>query len=120
MEEKRRDLRDSIILMRQLVYELQKGVRDLALFTCNVTEIDKIENELTKNKITYLTHHLKEEKVNIFLGQKVCLDILKMFKTLNLSALSPEEDFILGIMLGYSRKLEYLRYLDFKDNVTRA
>ncbi len=50
-------------------------------------------------------------KINIFFGNPDCVEIVKMFETESLNELTPEQDFILGIMLGYSREQQYTRYL---------
>lgn len=98
-------------IFAQLIYEYKKGVRDLILYTCSCDLFLQIEDLLKKNKIHYLIQNIGNGKINIFFGAVECIEILKNFSTGNLSKLTKEEDFILGIMLGYSRKEQYNRLL---------
>ncbi len=98
-----------------LVYEYQKGLRDLCLFTCVDKFFDKIKKILEYQKIDYLVLALPEDKINIFFGLKDCIDIVKSFSSEELNLLAPEEDFILGMMLGYSRQKQYSRFLKKKN-----
>jgi hypothetical protein len=43
-----------------------------------------------------------------------CLKILTKFSSKNLSILTAEEDFILGMMLGYAKGQQYERFLKKK------
>ena len=52
--------------------------------------------------------------MNFFFGDEICLDIIKRIGKENLAEYSDEEDFILGIMLGYSRLKQCQRYLEKK------
>ena len=101
-------------VFRHLVYEYQKELRDLCLFTCSNEFMEKIEKSLMFQKINYLIYHLENGKINVFFGEKACLEIIKQFSSNNLSWLSAEEDFILGMMLGYGKSQQYQRFLDKK------
>ncbi len=98
-----------------LVYEYQKGLRDLCLFTCADKFFHKIQKILEHQKIDYLVLALPEDKINIFFGLKDCIETIKNFSSEELDLLTPEEDFILGIMLGYSRQKQYNRFLKKKN-----
>lgn len=98
-----------------LIYEYQKGLRDLCLFTCPDNLFGKIKKTLEHQKIDCLILSLPNQKLNIFFGMKNCIDIIKNFSSEKLNLLSPEEDFILGIMLGYSRQKQYSRLLSKKN-----
>lgn len=102
-----------------LVYEYQKGLRDLCLFTCSNKHMEKIEESLTLQKIDYLIFPIKnnfsEDKINIFFGMPACLEIVKQFSSEDLSKLTLEEDFILGMMLGYAKHQQYQRFLRHKQ-----
>lgn len=97
-----------------LVYEYQKGLRDLCLFTCPNEHIKKIEKSLLAQKIDYLICPIENNKINVFFGMNICLEIIKQFSCKQLNKLSLEEDFILGIMLGYARVRQYERLLTRK------
>lgn len=101
-------------VFRHLVYEYQKELRDLCLFTCSDEHLDKIEKTLKFQKIDYAIHPLDNGKINVFFGMPACLEILKKFSSTNLSWLTIEEDFILGMMLGYGKSQQYQRFLDRK------
>lgn len=104
-------------VLKQLLYEYQRGVRDLLLHTCPQGLINEAEKVLMKHKIDYLTFYIGDEKVNLFFGNPQCLEIVQEFSSDDLSKLTAEEDFILGMMLGYSKQLQYTRYLTLKENV---
>lgn len=98
-------------LFRNLIYEYKKGMRDLALYTCSDEEIEKYINILNLTQTPFKIQKLPQNKCNIFFGNKKCLDILNKFSSTNLNEIMPYEDFILGIMLGYSRNEQYTRLL---------
>lgn len=97
-----------------LVYEYQKGLRDLCLFTCPNEHTKKIEKSLKSQKINYLICPIENNKINVFFGMPACLEIIKQFSDEQLNKLTLEEDFILGIMLGYARVQQYERFLTRK------
>lgn len=94
-----------------LVYEYQKGLRDLCLWTCRADLSEKIKQTLATREIDYLIIPIDGNKINIFFGMPVCLDIIKQFSDKELNKITNEEDFILGMMLGYARQKQYERYL---------
>lgn len=95
------------------LYEYKKGLRDLVLHTTKKSEREYIEHKLNSEGIDYIICE-NSNNINVFFGNKYCIEVLKTFSTLDLSKISPEEDFILGIMLGYSRIKECGRYLKMK------
>lgn len=97
-----------------LIYEYQKGLRDLCLWTCREELCAKIKNSLESQKIDYLIIPICDNKINIFFGMPSCLEIIKQFSSKELNKITNEEDFILGMMLGYARKQQYDRYLKRK------
>lgn len=93
------------------IYEYQKGLRNLCLSTFKKKNRQKVEERLNKEKIFYLIHDIGEEKINVYFGSRECIEIIKSFNKINLYELTPEQDFILGIMLGYDRLMQCQRYL---------
>lgn len=93
------------------VYEYQKGVRDLVLHTMNSDEENMVKDVLKRKKIDYFIQKVTEKKINIFFGDRRCVNVIKSFENHSLSKLTDEQDFMLGIMLGYDRMLQYERYL---------
>ena len=99
------------------LYELEKGLRHLVLHTAPSEVMGEMIKKLEKNGVTFYIQELNEEKINLFFGEKECVEIIKRFKNKDLSKYTPEEDFILGIMLGYDTLKQTKRYLKFKDKI---
>lgn len=97
-----------------LVYEYQKGLRDLCLWTCRNELCDKIRQSLESQQIDYLIFPVDDDKINVFFGMPTCLKIVKQFSNEELNRISDEEDFILGMMLGYAKPQQYMRFLTRK------
>lgn len=94
-----------------LIYEYKKGVRNLALCTLTGDDEEKVRWKLERNAINYRIQKLKNGNINVFFGKEECIVVVNEIcanKPLNL--LTPEEDFILGIMLGYSVSEQCNRY----------
>jgi len=96
------------------IYEYKKGIRNLVLHTMNSFEADKAERLLNQRNIPYFIQKVNDRKINIFFGDIISVKIIKSFNQNSLSDFTDEQDFILGIMLGYSRKQQCERY--FKRN----
>lgn len=81
---------------------------------------ERARKKLDKNQINYKIQRLKNGNINIFFGKEECLSVANKIcgdKPLNL--LTPEQDFILGILLGYSVSEQCNRYCrkEAKDNI---
>ena len=96
------------------IYEFKKGIRGLILTTEKAKYKDTIKNKLKKEKIDYVIHDIEKNKINVYLGEKPCVDVVKTFNP-KLNKLTPEQDFMLGIMLGYDKIKQCARYLDFRE-----
>ena len=96
------------------IYEYKKGIRSLILTTEKDKYRDVIEKRLQSQKINYVIHEVGNGKINVYFGDKPCIDVVK---TLNphLDKQTPQEDFMLGIMLGYDKVRQCERYL-YKTN----
>jgi len=92
------------------IYEYKKGLRNLVLHTLHADLLEAAVEKLEQNQITYLVRSVKANKINIFFGNKECVDIIAGFGDKPLTKFSDEEDFILGIMLGYCRLEQCKRY----------
>ena len=66
-------------------------------------------------QIGYMIQEVSEKKVNLYFGKQECLDAVKTFIHKPLNRLSPEEDFMLGAMLGYDISMQCRRYCDRKS-----
>ena len=108
-------MRNDIGVFNHCLYEYNKGLRSLALYTGSLQDKDTIERKLKRGNIDYHIKKVNETKVNVFFGDPICLDIIKRMNFKSLSTLTDEEDFILGIMLGYDRLRQCERYLKRKQ-----
>lgn len=97
------------------VYEYKKGLRNLILTTEKSQHRSAIEQKLKSNNIPYIIHEINSGKViNVFFGAPSCIEVVKTFNP-KLNKLTPEQDFILGIMLGYDRVKQCDRYMKIKN-----
>lgn len=96
------------------IYEYQKGVRQMVLFTFNKKYEDYAVTRLRHQNINYLLIPVGNDCVNLFFGRRECLDAIRLMVTRPLSQLSPEEDFILGALLGYDICGQCQRYCSRK------
>lgn len=95
------------------IYEFKKGIRSLVLTTEKSKYKDKIAKRLERENIDYVIHDVNETKINVYFGEKPCVDVIKTFNP-ELSKTSPEQDFILGILLGYDKVKQCIRYMGMK------
>ena len=102
------------------IYEYQKGIRNLILHTTEKTNMEMIKNKLRAEGIDYIIYPLGCNRINVFFGARECVDVIKNINKPSLTAYTPEEDFILGIMLGYDRRRQCERFLKFKEKVKSA
>lgn len=94
-----------------LIYEYKKGVRDMMLYTLPSSSEKEVITRLENNAISYMIQKLDNGNINVFFGKKECLTVAnKICKNRPLNRLNPEEDFILGILLGYSIHEQCCRY----------
>lgn len=96
------------------VYEYRKGLRNLVLHTMKNSEREAAEALLRREQIDYIVQPVSPCRFNVYFGAPKCVKIIKLFHITQLTNLSDEQDFILGIMLGYSRDAQYERYLHRK------
>lgn len=100
------------------IYELKKGVRQMVLYTTNRRNEQFAVNRLRNHKIKYLIQPVDDERINLFFGKSECIEAIRMLVTRPLYKLTPEEDFILGAMLGYDICTQCRRYCTRKSRAT--
>lgn len=100
------------------IYEYKKGLRHLILTTEKAKHREAIERKLQHNEIPYLIHEIQNDKINVYFGDDACIDVVKTFSP-KLNKLTAEQDFILGIMLGYDRVKQCERYMKIKNKQIR-
>ncbi len=96
------------------IYEYKKGVRSMVLFTFNKKYEEFATARLRRQGIGYIVQPVGNDRVNLFFGRQECLDAIRLMVTRPLNMLSPEEDFILGAMLGYDICAQCERYCQRK------
>lgn len=102
------------------IYEYKKGVRNLVLHTTNKSFRNDIEERLKNDGISYLIYSAGNSNINVFFGSDICIDVIKSINKQYLVKYSDEEDFILGIMLGYDRLRQCERYFKRKQKLTAS
>lgn len=83
------------------IYEYKKGVRRMVLFTVNNRYVDEAVRRLLYENITFELQEVGNGRTNVFFGRQECIEVIRRMITRPLQQLSPEEDFILGTLLGY-------------------
>ena len=101
------------------IYELNKGVRQMVLFTCNKKYGQQAVERLESQGIPYVLQPAGQQNLNVYFGRRECLEAIRLIVTRPLNQLTPEEDFILGAMLGYDICAQCERYCKRKDSASR-
>ena len=92
------------------IYEYKKGVRQMVLYTCSRRLESYVTERLQSQKIEYVLQSAGNRNINVYFGRKECLDAIRLIVTRPLYELSPEEDFILGTLLGYDVCIQCQRF----------
>lgn len=96
---------------------------DLKVFLNHVYEFKKGRYEafavarLQSQHIAYLVRPVDESKINLFFGKPECIHAIACMVDKPLNRLTPEEDFILGAMLGYDLCAQCKRYCARKSRL---
>ena len=96
------------------IYEFKKGDRQIVLYTTNKKYEAFAVKRLTDQKISYVIQPVGNGRINLFFGRKECIEAIRLLVRQPLNKLSPEEDFILGAMLGYDICAQCERYCERK------
>lgn len=102
------------------IYEYKKGVRQMVLYTTNKKYETFAVNRLKSQRIPFVIQPVDEERINLFFGKAECINAIRLMVTRPLNLLSPEEDFILGAMLGYDICAQCKRYCTRKTRMRVA
>ena len=105
---------EMMVLMNH-IYELQKGVRQMVLFTCDKKYGNQTIERLESQGIPYVLQPAGLNNLNVYFGRRECLEAIRLIVTRPLNQLTPEEDFILGAMLGYDLCAQCERYCKRKN-----
>lgn len=101
------------------IYEYKKGVRNMVLCTLNKCYAPIAINRLESLNISFIKQEAGERAVNIYFGKPECIEAIRLLVTRPLNELSPEEDFILGALLGYDICLQCERFCNRKKRYNR-
>lgn len=106
----REQARATLKVLMNHIYELHKGVRQMVLFTCNKKYGEQAVSRLKSQGIPYMLQPAGQQNMNVYFGRRECLEAIRLIITRPLNQLTPEEDFILGAMLGYDICAQCERY----------
>lgn len=101
------------------LFEYRKGLRNLILHTTLAANRAPIEARLEKHGVDYVVYPLSNGRINVFFGAGECVETVRVIGKACLTDYSPEEDFVLGIMLGYDRLAQCRRYLVRREGHAR-
>ena len=87
----------------------------MVLFTCNKKYSELAIQRLKSQDIPYLLQPAGQQNLNVYFGRRECLEAIRLIVTRPLNQLTPEEDFILGAMLGYDICAQCERYCKRKN-----
>ena len=96
------------------IYEYKKGVRRMVLFTFNKKYEDFAIHRLKSQNIKFVIQPVGNDRLNLYFGREECLNAIRMIVTRSLNHLTPEEDFMLGAMLGYDICTQCERFCERK------
>jgi hypothetical protein len=98
-------------MLSHCLYELRKGVRQLFLLTMTQPEAQAVRQRLERERVALYIQDVTADKFNLYFGRARYVEIARRLAVRPLNELSPEEDFMLGILLGYERSQQCRRYL---------
>ncbi len=101
------------------IYEYKKGVRNLVLYTFSKKYEKDIIKKLENQQIAYIRQDVNSRTINLFFGKPECLDLIRFIANRPLNTLSPEEDFMLGALLGYDLCKQCERYCSLKKKMPK-
>lgn len=102
------------------IYELQKGVRDMALCTLNLEDTEFAVQRLQSLDMAYFRQELGNSNTNLFFGKTACIETVRLIVNRPLNCLTPEEDFILGALLGYGMTQQCERFCNRKNSILKT
>ncbi|TCD47371.1 DUF2023 family protein [Chlorobium sp. N1] len=94
------------------IYEYRKGLRSLVMHTLPAACIGEATGKLRRFGIEFHLQPCLPDKVNIYFGAPECVAVVReITRGKKLVEMTPEEDFVLGSMLGYGIRNQCGRYL---------
>ncbi|ALK09914.1 DUF2023 family protein [Blastochloris viridis] len=102
------------------LYELSKGLRPLAMMTMTADAAGAVIARLAAAGIAHHVHEACPDRVNVVFGCQPAVMAVRRFMAGPLCQLSAEHDFMLGVLLGYDRERQCVRYLARAENTAAA
>lgn len=94
------------------IYEFRKGLRSLVMHTLPAGMVGQATQKLRYFGIAYHIQPCVSDKVNIYFGKPECVAVVRQITPgKKLVEMTPEEDFMLGAMLGYDIQSQCRRYI---------
>ncbi len=87
----------------------------MVLFTCTKKYKEAVMERLQRQHIDFVIQQAGKNNINVYFGKHECLEAIRLIVTRPLNKLTPEEDFILGTMLGYDICAQCQRYCEKKN-----
>ena len=110
------DVSFNLGVLNEQIYGYKHGIRPLILQTVNINKSKQVKQRLQRENIKYYLQPTPYGKnLNIYFGDDECINVVKSFENTPLNKLSPEKDFILGVLLGYDKTTQCKRYLKLKE-----
>jgi len=81
------------------------------MMTVGAREGAPIIRRLDAKRIDHYVHPVTATKINLFFGRPAWVETTRSVVTKPLNQLSPQEDFILGTLLGYDKEEQCRRFL---------
>ena len=111
-----RQVPGEIKVLMNHIYEYKKGVRNMILYTLNKNYEEAAIKRLESQNICYVRQDAGERSVNLYFGRPECIEAIRLMVDRPLNRLTPEEDFILGALLGYDICKQCKRFCSRKTN----
>ena len=92
----------------------------MVLFTCHRRYETFARQRLEHMGIPYLVQPAGKQNLNLYFGRSECLDAIRLIVNRPLNELTPEEDFILGAVLGYDICAQCQRFCKRKSKCCKV
>ena len=99
-----------IRVLSEQIYQYQKGVRQMVLCTFHKRHESLAIKKLNSQGIDYVIQPVGNGRINLYFGRKACVNTIQHLVKRPLRDLTPEEDFMLGALLGYDITMQCERY----------
>ena len=92
----------------------------MALYTMNKKNLDYAVARVKGQGLAFAIQEIDGCRINLFIGCEECIAAIRMFVDRPLNLLTPEEDFILGALLGYDVCMQCKRFCSRKSEQLKS